>query len=104
MWLLPLDFRAKAHTDLPPGRYLVPWYLPPSAVSRVAGLLGYLVEGVEHRVELPWGALPLPAPPLERPAEAPPRGSEPISNNRVFHRQSRARGLGRDEPGATLAE
>ncbi len=60
MWLLPLDFRAKAHTELPPGRYLVPWYLPPSAVSRVAGLLGYLVEGVEHRVELPWGALPLP--------------------------------------------
>ena len=60
MWLLPLTF-GPTHTDLPPGRYLVPWHHRPSYVSRLAGLLAYLVPDITHRVEVPWGALPLPA-------------------------------------------
>lgn len=58
MWLLPLDF-GDTRSNLPPGRYLLPWYDRADSVGRLSSLLCRLLVGISHRLHLPWESLPL---------------------------------------------
>lgn len=54
MWLLRLPLSAAKRLSLPRGRYFIPWHFNASEVSRLAGLLAGLLEGVEHHLILPF--------------------------------------------------
>ncbi|MBK8252385.1 MAG: hypothetical protein IPK82_06915 [Polyangiaceae bacterium] len=56
MWLHPWPVANSERAFLPPGDYLIPWYLSPSEIGRLAELLGGFLIGVERAVILPYTA------------------------------------------------
>lgn len=58
MWVLPVDRAQIPRAALPPGRYLLPWYLTLDEVARTADLLAAVLAGVTHHAMVPSTVLP----------------------------------------------